>query len=604
MTSGLVISTLVAQQDESKLLRGAWIVAYALAYAAAGFAIARAPAALMLSTALRTLAAALVVIAVPVALAGSSVVLVWGAMAVAFGIVGARLNLVISRIASAITWTAAVVYLVFALGHPKLSPAEQDVLLTLAGTGVPLYVALAWALSLAGIAVAWLLSTWQRRRLVEAPGGAEAVEAQAVETPGWSLGSSPQELVPAGRGMAALAAGVGVIASLHGLPSDAATVAILVHAWLLVALDFLAPRLALPLQAMALLVLAAAKWGFVDVLGHRLGDGWAAGKLAWAPVLNPMTALGAMIAVSLAAAYWLRRRGINEALDRLGARLETRSATIGLASALILLVTFGLSLEIDRIIERARPAWGLDFKPDQVRLLAFTMLWCISATGIGLIALRLEPDPHARRRRLEVISILAFFLTLKFLAVDTLLWHLRDRSVRGNLLLNMELAAAVFVLGTLAFFLVPLLAARRMRRSAEPPLPEPPSTMPMVPALGFLFLLVVLLGVQWEIGRAMNLLAITPLARGVAISIWWSLFAIAAVVAGFITRTAGLRYFGLALFAITLLKVFIIDMQTLDRGWRTVSFIALGLLLLGTSVVYGKYSPRLLGDRNKPEEIA
>ncbi len=41
----------------------------------------------------------------------------------------------------------------------------------------------------------------------------------------------------------------------------------------------------------------------------------------------------------------------------------------------------------------------------------------------------------------------------------------------------------------------------------------------------------------------------------VAVSIYWSLFAVTAVVAGFGMRHRGLRYFGLALFAGTLLKV-------------------------------------------------
>ena len=63
---------------------------------------------------------------------------------------------------------------------------------------------------------------------------------------------------------------------------------------------------------------------------------------------------------------------------------------------------------------------------------------------------------------------------------------------------------------------------------------------------------------------------------------------------GFRIRSVQLRYFGLVLFAITLLKVVLIDLSQVQAGYRILSFIGLGALLLGTSVLYGKFSPRLL----------
>ena len=83
----------------------------------------------------------------------------------------------------------------------------------------------------------------------------------------------------------------------------------------------------------------------------------------------------------------------------------------------------------------------------------------------------------------------------------------------------------------------------------------------------------------------------------VALSIYWSLFAIASVFAGFRLRLAGLRYVGLALFALTLLKIGVIDLHGAQRGYRILSFMGLGGLLLATSVLYGKLSPVLLRER-------
>ena len=70
--------------------------------------------------------------------------------------------------------------------------------------------------------------------------------------------------------------------------------------------------------------------------------------------------------------------------------------------------------------------------------------------------------------------------------------------------------------------------------------------------------------------------------------------------AGFKTRFAGLRYFGLTLLAMALMKIVVIDMRQVSTGYRILSFMGVGLLMLGTSVLYGKVSPRLLGKVPEP----
>ena len=51
---------------------------------------------------------------------------------------------------------------------------------------------------------------------------------------------------------------------------------------------------------------------------------------------------------------------------------------------------------------------------------------------------------------------------------------------------------------------------------------------------------------------------------------------------------SSLRYFAIAVFAITIVKVFAIDPAELDRLYRVVSVIGLGLTLLLTSYLYQK----------------
>jgi uncharacterized membrane protein len=58
------------------------------------------------------------------------------------------------------------------------------------------------------------------------------------------------------------------------------------------------------------------------------------------------------------------------------------------------------------------------------------------------------------------------------------------------------------------------------------------------------------------------------------------------MVVGFLRRSAFVRWQALLLIAVTIAKVFIYDVSQLDRGYRIVSFIVLGVLLLAISFVY------------------
>jgi uncharacterized membrane protein len=80
----------------------------------------------------------------------------------------------------------------------------------------------------------------------------------------------------------------------------------------------------------------------------------------------------------------------------------------------------------------------------------------------------------------------------------------------------------------------------------------------------------------------------------VALSVFWSIFAVGSVVAGFRFRIAALRYAGLGLFGLTLMKVMLVDLADATTGYRILSCLAVGLLMVGTSVLYGKFTPRLL----------
>jgi uncharacterized membrane protein len=83
-------------------------------------------------------------------------------------------------------------------------------------------------------------------------------------------------------------------------------------------------------------------------------------------------------------------------------------------------------------------------------------------------------------------------------------------------------------------------------------------------------------------------------AQHAAVSVWWGFFSIALLAAGFRWRVSPLRYAGLALLGSATIKALIVDLAEVSAGWRVVSVLGLGLLMLGVALVYVKASAKLL----------
>jgi uncharacterized membrane protein len=74
--------------------------------------------------------------------------------------------------------------------------------------------------------------------------------------------------------------------------------------------------------------------------------------------------------------------------------------------------------------------------------------------------------------------------------------------------------------------------------------------------------------------------------RDFTYSALWMAYGAMLMIIGFLRRSAFVRWQALVLIAATVLKVFIYDVSQLDRGYRILSFIVLGVLLLAISFVY------------------
>ncbi len=92
------------------------------------------------------------------------------------------------------------------------------------------------------------------------------------------------------------------------------------------------------------------------------------------------------------------------------------------------------------------------------------------------------------------------------------------------------------------------------------------------------------------------------IARGFALSALWMGYGAILLWAGFLRRSAFLRWQAMVLLIVTIGKVFTYDVARLERGYRILSFIALGVLLLAISFVYQRDWLRLshrTGDQTK-----
>ena len=89
------------------------------------------------------------------------------------------------------------------------------------------------------------------------------------------------------------------------------------------------------------------------------------------------------------------------------------------------------------------------------------------------------------------------------------------------------------------------------------------------------------------------------------LTIFGGIYSFALIAFGIWKKRPHLRLLALILFGITLLKLFIYDIATMDSGGKTIAFISLGVLLLIISFLYTKYKHLILpgGDLDEPEQL-
>jgi uncharacterized membrane protein len=81
--------------------------------------------------------------------------------------------------------------------------------------------------------------------------------------------------------------------------------------------------------------------------------------------------------------------------------------------------------------------------------------------------------------------------------------------------------------------------------------------------------------------------------RNLILSVWWMIYSVVLGVFSAIIKNSIVRKLSIGLFILTILKVFLYDVQALELGYRIVSFITLGVILLAVSFAYQKNKQKI-----------
>lgn len=103
-----------------------------------------------------------------------------------------------------------------------------------------------------------------------------------------------------------------------------------------------------------------------------------------------------------------------------------------------------------------------------------------------------------------------------------------------------------------------------------------------------------------EVARTTALSANDTTTQLAAVSIWWALASVGALAMGFRWRMPVLRQCALVLMGTTAVKVVLIDMANVPAVWRVVTFVLLGLLMVGVSVAYSRLARAISGPDQPP----
>lgn len=317
-------------------------------------------------------------------------------------------------------------------------------------------------------------------------------------------------------------------------------------------------------------VLALGRLMFVDL--ERQYAGALPADLVWSaylPILGSrLLALGAPIA-SLGGAWFLLKAPPSADSEMKIARDNDRAeipglgafARVGVASLAIGLLFLCVHIEIYRTCSFF---WASFTYP------AMSIAWL--ALGAFLLFLFRRTGSDVLR---ALLATLAAVFVLKLLLIDASEWrpnldHLYYSRDWNPLLAGLRTLDFGLCIGLLSLFFARLRGDQKSRSVAL--------------ASGIASLALLFLFLTFELSTALQ--RFLPGMRAGGLTLLWAVYALALLLAGLRWTLRGLRFAGLALFAVVVGKVFLVDLSGLESIYRIVAFLILGIVLFLAALLY------------------
>ncbi len=309
---------------------------------------------------------------------------------------------------------------------------------------------------------------------------------------------------------------------------------------------------------MALLTLSACKALFIDLFTR---------PEHFHLFMNSRTLAGAsVITAAFLSAWWMwrRRESVSEFEQHIPAALSL------FAHAFVLLF---ISFDLWDFVGFASTGTRLE----SMQECALTVFWSAYAIGSICFARR----NHHKPMRQFAVAIL-FCTAFKALLIDASI-----RPDHIQLFINLRMLAGAMVI--LTSYIAAWLLWQERGLLTEEKKKLPARLLVLANAFTLLFVSLDLwdfAGVRWPSGDIAS-------AQQLALSLFWTVYAMASICVGIWKRVRTVRLFAMGLLYISIGKVFLFDLRNLETLYRIASFFTLGVILLLVSLLYTRFEERL-----------
>ncbi|OHB72411.1 MAG: hypothetical protein A2W23_03455 [Planctomycetes bacterium RBG_16_43_13] len=223
--------------------------------------------------------------------------------------------------------------------------------------------------------------------------------------------------------------------------------------------------------------------------------------------------------------------------------------------------------------------------PAYIKQMCFSVLWAIYFTSVMLIGM------YRKDKLLYGLSYALFSLVLiKVILFDSLI----NYTAETNVILNTRFITILVV--TALTFLIYKISSK-----VAIDMPEA-NILKGAPVLVGHFLVLFMLSLEIKDFFDLRKEAIDvgfmkdpQYAKHMCFSALWSIYSIGLILVGIYKNSKILRYFSLTVLIFTIGKVFIHDLSFLEQVYRILSFVVLGMILLGVSYLYQRFKTELFG---------